>query len=458
VSAANTDYCSDLEARRAAAETEEARERIEAALLACRLKQDVKAEEVEKALGPNAMALEVRGDNAMFFARSPGPDVMMFGTFTAPMERVAGTDLWASRFRMASLERGMLKFSAGAGGKPLSPPDSIDWRGPKAAVGPQPASELKGTIVKHTLWSEALQETRRARVYLPPGYSKRRKYKTLYIGDGSFIYGWMTYIEPLIERKVIPPIVVVGIEEGEKGIVEDRSSLGVNIRSADYLPAFEGAGDRFDRHMRFVVSELIPFVEKEYPLAPGRANRVIQGQSNSATFAREAALRHPDLFNTALAFSIGWTEPADFGPPGATRARFVLTAGYYEAPFYRATKRSAKALRDQGFDVTEEYLYAGHEPNAWAISFTKYLPHAFGMDKWGAALRPPHPHFLKSSPNTSPPAGAPSTESSVIVPSVAPRFDSSVNVAAKFSTASSPQPIRFKMPPLRRSLNVKSPS
>jgi enterochelin esterase-like enzyme len=380
VSASNTDYCSDLEARRAAAETEVAQKRLDVALFACRLKPDVDAEEVERALGTNAIGLEVRGDNALFFARAAAPAVTMSGTFFVPMERVGGTDLWASRFRIASPERGMLRFTAEAGGNRLSPPKSVNWQGPQAPVVPEWAHGLKGTIVMRTLWSGALQETRRFRVYLPPGYSTEKKYKTLYTGDGSYLSVWMAYIEPLIERKVIPPIAVVGIDEGRNGIVEDRASLGVDIRSADYLPGYKGAGDRFERHMRFVVSELIPFAEREYALAPGRANRVIQGISNGATFAREAALRHPDLFETALAFSIGWTDPDNFGPPGAKRARFVLTAGYYEPEFFLATKSSAKVLRDQGFDVTEEYLYAGHEPSPWVVLFAKYLPDAFGKE------------------------------------------------------------------------------
>jgi hypothetical protein len=305
IPASNADYCEELKARRAAAQNETVQQRIDAALLACRLKPNVDADEVARALGTNAIALEVRGDTALFFARSATPEVMIFGTFTAPMERVGTTDLWASRFRMASLERGMIKFMASAGGKPLSPPESIDWHGPGAPAVPKPVAKIKGTIVKRALWSDALKETRRIRVYLPPGYSKQRKYKTLYMGDGTFVDGWMTFIEPLIERRVIPPIVVVGAEEGQTGVVEDRSSLGVEIRAADYLPAYEGAGDRFDRHMRFFTQELIPFAEREYALAKGRANRVIEGQSNSATFAREVALRHPELFKTALAFSIG---------------------------------------------------------------------------------------------------------------------------------------------------------
>ena len=38
------------------------------------------------------------------------------------------------------------------------------------------------------------------------------------------------------------------------------------------------------------------------------------------------------------------------------------------------TKRTAAMLRESGYDVTEEYPFAGHDPNAWSMMLVKYLP------------------------------------------------------------------------------------
>jgi len=104
----NSDRCADLEKR---AETEErARERLAAALLACRLDSVIDAAEATRILGASPAALDVRGDNVVFLARASASEVKMTGTLTAPMERIAKTDLWAARFRFQFIDYAMLKI------------------------------------------------------------------------------------------------------------------------------------------------------------------------------------------------------------------------------------------------------------------------------------------------------------------------------------------------------------
>lgn len=371
----NSDRCEDLATR---VETEEpARERLIAAFLACRLDPAIDAAEAERVLGKRPVAIDVRGDNAIFLTRSSAPEVTMTGTLTALMERIAKTDLWVARFRFHLIDYALLKFLPMAGGKQLPGTKPVAWRGPNAPDHPAEKRDLTGKIVKRTLWSDALQETRKIDVYLPPSYSPDGSYPTLYMGDGEFLEGWARYIEPMIGKGAIPAIVIVGAWSGQAGIVENRSSLGVELRAADYLPGFKNAGDRFDRHMRFFTQELVPYAEKEFALVRDRSKRALQGQSNSAVFAREAALMHGELFSTALAFSGGWKLSERFGPSDAPRARFIMGAGLYEGGFSVGTQVAARTLREKGFNVLEEYLFAGHDPDAWAFLLVKYLPRAF---------------------------------------------------------------------------------
>lgn len=374
----NSDYCDDLASRREQRGSDAA-ERADVALLARRLKTNVSAEEAARLLRPNTTALDVRGDNVLFLARTSKFKVSLAGTFTAPMERIAGTDFWASRFRIAFIDQALLKFMAiDDTWQTLPGTKAIDWRGPLAGPAPVAKAKLAGTIVKRQLWSNALQETRKINVYLPPGYSADKRYAALYMGDGDFIDGWAAVIEPLIESRAIPPIVIVAAEAGQRGIVEDRSALGVELRAADYLPGFENAGDRFERHMRFFTQELLPYAEKEFALIPDRTKRAIQGQSNSAVFVRWAGYEHPELFAAVLAFSLGWNPKIDRpAPTDPHRARFIVSAGLYEGGFYVSTKRTAAMLRERNYDVTEEYPYAGHDPNAWSMMLAKYLPQVF---------------------------------------------------------------------------------
>jgi enterochelin esterase-like enzyme len=295
------------------------------------------------------------------------------------MERIGGTDLWISRFRLAFVNHAMLKFLPHDGSRqPLPGARGIDWRGPDAPALPLTKEKIEGTIVKRTLWSEALQETRRLMIYLPPGYRADASYAALYMGYGGFVPSWAPYVELLIDQRAIPPIVMIGAEAGQSGILEDRTSLGVELRAADYLPGFKNGGDRFERHMRFFATELVPYAEREFALARDRTQRAIQGQSNSAVFAGWAGIEHPELFGAVIALSAGWKKIDRFGVQDAPRARYFLSAGLYEAGFHLSTNRTMRALQQQGFEVTADYPAAGHDPDAWAMMLARYLPMAFG--------------------------------------------------------------------------------
>lgn len=381
--ASNSDYCSDLDARRPAKSGDpEALERIDAAQLACRVLPGMGADEINRALGSNASALQVQEDGVTFFARSTSKSVSAGGSLETPMERVGDTNLWIARLRLAFPRRAMVRFFPhDEFWQPLPGAIGIDWQGPDAPTLPPHKEKFEGVIVRRTLWSNALQETRRLMIYLPPGYRADASYATLYMGDGSFVRSWAPYVERLIDQRAIPPIVMIGAEAGQSGIVEDRSSLGVELRGADYLPGFENARDRFARHMRFFATELVPYAEREFALARNSTKRAIQGQSNSAVFAGWAGIEHPEIFGAVIALSAGWKPIDHFGAAHTPRARFFLSAGLYEVGFYVSTNRTMRALQRQGFEVTADYPTAGHDANAWAAMMARYLPLVFPNGK-----------------------------------------------------------------------------
>lgn len=388
------DLCTELDAR---TDTDEPfAGQLVAARFACRVVPGIDIAEATRILGANTSALEVRGDNAIFLARASASAVRMEGTLSVPMERIAKSDLWVARFRFAMIDYAILKFSATSDGKQLPGTKRIDWRGPMAPAKPEQKRDLAGTVVKRTLWSEALQETRRINIYLPPRYSDKGAYPTLYMADGQWIETWARFIEPMIDAGVIPPIVVVGADSGQEGIVEDRASLGVDVRNADYLPAYPKGGDRFERHMRFFTQELVPYAEKEFALARSRAKRALFGISSGAVFAWHAGIRHGDLFLTALALSGGW-YPAE---PGMVqeklRTDFIIGVGLYDFGFVISTQQTAKRLREKGFKVLEEYLYMGHDLDGWAFLTVKYLPRAFPIVSDAAQSTPALPRYERT--------------------------------------------------------------
>ena len=92
-----------------------------------------------------------------------------------------------------------------------------------------------------------------------------------------------------------PDLIIVGVEN------VDRS----RDMFPDQLKSRRGRGGGGKRFYRFLVDELVPYIDDKY--ATGGA-RILSGQSNSAFFVLYALQRNPEAFDGYLALSpmIGW--------------------------------------------------------------------------------------------------------------------------------------------------------
>lgn len=91
---------------------------------------------------------------------------------------------------------------------------------------------LKRTIVKQTLWSEQLQEERKLRIYLPPGYNEVLSYPVIYCQDGEEFFNFgriATLAGQLIIEEDIEPFIIVGVE------------VNVAVRTQEYAPSAAGS-------------------------------------------------------------------------------------------------------------------------------------------------------------------------------------------------------------------------
>jgi enterochelin esterase-like enzyme len=158
-----------------------------------------------------------------------------------------------------------------------------------------------GKVEKVLYKSSALNGiTRRLHVYLPPNYdeiSKKEKLPVLYLlhGGGDNDASWTTagranliFDNLYAEGKLKPMIVVM---------------------PAGHTPIqgfFMGAGDQQDPFCRDVVQDIIPFIEKNYPVSAKREHRAIAGLSMGGIQTINLALWHPDLFSQVFPLSTGY--------------------------------------------------------------------------------------------------------------------------------------------------------
>jgi enterochelin esterase-like enzyme len=349
-------------------------ERVAIARNACRLPlPDIDAADAQAALGDQLIAVVRDGDAVTVFARTGGAQILPIGSLRGALQRLGQSEFAAGRWRLAELDRAIVSvFLPGVDDQPFL------WRGPQAPPAPHFERDLIGDVVETTLYSAALGETRRLAIYLPPGHRANGDYPALFLADGSS--GWVNYVArmmgPLIRDGALPPFVIVGSASEQINIVEDRSVLGNDIRSLDYVPNFRGDTVRFPAHMRFFSEELVALAMRDYGVTRDARRRVVAGNSASGAFAFWAGYLHPDVFGNAIVSSQAG-GPVESIMPAPVRARFFMNAGLYEAGFLRASRRTAAALRAQGYEVVFDELVAGHQPDQAEMMFIDRLQRIF---------------------------------------------------------------------------------
>ncbi|MBC7893631.1 MAG: esterase family protein [Sphingobacteriaceae bacterium] len=176
---------------------------------------------------------------------------------------------------------------------------------------PSPDAPLPAVTARHDrLFSQQLHRAVELTILLPPGYSAAAgRFPVLYLNDGQDMdrLGMTALLDSLYEKKSLPPLVVVGIHANQ-----DRLNEYGTADQADY----KGRGAKAGRYTQFVLSELMPFIEKSVRVDTGPAATVIAGFSLGGLSALDLAWSHPERFGKVGVFSgsLWWRKKAyEFG-------------------------------------------------------------------------------------------------------------------------------------------------
>lgn len=155
---------------------------------------------------------------------------------------------------------------------------------------------LKRTIKKETIDSHFLGEPRNLRIYLPPGYNEILSYPVVYCQDGEEFFNFgriATHANTLILDEGIDPFIIVGVE------------VNTTVRTEEYAPF----GHRFEAYTSCFTEEILPFVERNYPVRREPGERVLAGDSLGGTVSLHLAMKRPELFSRIISLSGAYYEP-----------------------------------------------------------------------------------------------------------------------------------------------------
>ena len=162
----------------------------------------------------------------------------------------------------------------------------------------QEKDEIVGKVEYHKeVFSPILNNKRDIVVWLPIGYNAQKnpgkKYPVLYMHDGQNIIDPKTAyvgkdwrvdetVMKLIKQKKIKEIIVVGI-----------------YNSPDRLDEYSWS-EKGQNYLKFIVTELKPFIDSVYKTLSDKENTAIMGSSMGGLISFYAGWHYPDVFSMDL--------------------------------------------------------------------------------------------------------------------------------------------------------------
>ena len=237
--------------------------------------------------------------------------------------------------------------------------------------------------------SKFLRNQRSLVVYLPPGYNEQqqRRFPVLYLHDGqnlfdgstSFIQGQDWHVGQSADAEIlvgrVEPLIIVGIYNTGKARIHEYTPTRV--------PRL--GGGRADRYGKFVMEEVIPFMNREYRVESGPDRTGIGGSSLGGLVSLYLGLSRPDVFGkiAALSPSVWWNQRVIHtfaaGMNVESRPRIWLDIGTREGPRivedverYRdiLVRRCWQYERDLHYERVEG---GEHNEAAWAQRVAPFL-------------------------------------------------------------------------------------
>ncbi len=197
-----------------------------------------------------------------------------------------------------------------------------------------------GQIVRFAGFASRFVAARNIDVWLPPGYDARKRYPVLYMHDGQMLFDsaitwnrqeWRVdeTASRLMGEGLVGPFLVVGIwnsgrtryadyfpEKPFSLMSPEARERVLEVSAAGRYAPLPDRKPNSDAYLRFVVTELKPFIDKTFSTRTGRDHTWMAGSSMGGLISWYALCEYPDVFGRIACLSTHW--PGIFTMDGNT--------------------------------------------------------------------------------------------------------------------------------------------
>ena len=159
-------------------------------------------------------------------------------------------------------------------------------------------------------------------IWLPEGYNTNNKFSVVYMHDGQMLFDstqtwnkkeWLAdeIFSQLISEKKIEPCIIIAIWNTPERITEYfPNKIFENMDSELQNSILEkyGNGKKIssDNYLKFIVTEVKPFIDKKYATHTDKEHTVIIGSSMGGLISVYAISEYPGIFGGAAFLSTAW--------------------------------------------------------------------------------------------------------------------------------------------------------
>ena len=186
-----------------------------------------------------------------------------------------------------------------------------------------------GTLKRLDNFPSKYVTARNVDIWLPEGYSSTKKYPVLYMHDGQMLYdtsvtwnhqAWKIddVISRLVSENKINEVIVVGVWNGgltrhpdyfpqkpyESLTQTEKDTVTAHLQRTGKIK--EILKPVSDRYLKFLVTELKPFIDKTYSTYTDRGHTFIAGSSMGGLISMYAICEYPKVFGGAACLSTHW--------------------------------------------------------------------------------------------------------------------------------------------------------
>jgi len=260
-----------------------------------------------------------------------------------------------------------------------------------------------GRIETTTLTSRFLNNSRTVKIYLPPDYDTSTRQPGVIIVHDGLEYVSLAYMDRVLDdlherRETSTPIAVF------------IPPINPIERSAEYF------GARRDLFGRFIVEEVLPYVESRYRVSRLARQRTNLGASAGGHITYYLAFKYPHVFGGGAGQSSYISLELQTLAVAAqdTSLRFYIDVGTYDLFGFPQTNRHWHTqLSGRGFKVKYAEFYEGHSWGNWRAHVDDVLRFLFppepatnvkqierGPAKFSLQQNSPNPWSLSSAAGT----------------------------------------------------------